>query len=117
VRAYRVFNGLGRSVDLEWTVMGQRYRFWSMTAVIAVIAIIIALMVAISPFVAAPVGAAGLAAVLVLTARLNAIDPEGYLREITQLKLLRCAATRPVISNVRNHRTTGPDRITNTGRR
>lgn len=117
MRAFRVFNGLGRTVDIAWTVFGQRYRFWSMTAVVAVIAASAALIPLITLFAAVPLGAIGLMVVLVVTARLNHMDPEGYLRETTQLRLLHNAATRPSISNMRHHRAAGPARITNTGRR
>lgn len=116
MRAYRVFNGLSRSVDIEWTVLGQRYRFWSMTAVVAVLASTTAGIVTLSPIIAIPAGGVGLVAILIGTARLNAVDPDGYLRELTQLRLLRASATRPVISNLRQ-RPTGPARVTNTGRR
>jgi hypothetical protein len=117
VRAYRVFNGLGRTVDIEWTVFGQRYRFWSMTAVVAVLATAAALTPFITLFAALPLAAVGMAIVLAVTALLNGMDPEGYLRETTQLRLLRNAATRPTVSNIRHHNAAGPGRITNTGRR
>lgn len=117
VRAFRVFNGLGRTVDIEWTVFGQRYRFWSMTAVVAVLAAAAALIPLISLFAALPAAGLGLAVVLMYTARLNRMDPEGYLRELTQLRVLYRSATRPSISNIRNHSIAGRARITNTGRR
>ncbi len=117
MRAYRIFNGLARPVDVEWTVMGQRYRFWSMTAVVSVVAISAALILLISLFAAIPAAAVGLTAVLIRTARLNAMDPEGYLRELTQLRLLRTAATAPVITNRRRRTLAAAPTITNTERR
>ena len=117
MRAYRVFNGLGRTVDIEWTVFGQRYRFWSMTAVVAVIGASAAAIPVITFFGALPLAAVGMALVLAATAVLNGMDPEGHLRETTQLRVLRSAATRPSVSNVRHHNAAGPARITNTGRR
>lgn len=117
MRAFRVFNGLGRTVDIEWTVFGQRYRFWSMTAVVAILAASAALIPLISFFAALPTAGLGLLVVLMATARLNRMDPEGYLRELTQLRALYQSATRPSISNIRHHSTAGRARITNTGRR
>lgn len=117
MRAYRVFNGLGRTVDIEWTVFGQRYRFWSMTAVVAVIGAAAAATPVITLYASLPLAAVGLAIVLVATSVLNGIDPEAYLRETTQVRLLHSAATRPLVSNIRHHHATGPARITNTGRR
>lgn len=117
MRAYRVFNGLGRTVDIEWTVFGQRYRFWSMTSVVAVIAAAAAIAPFLTLYAALPFAAAGLAIVLAITVLLNGMDPEGYLRETTQLRLLRRAATRPTVSNIRHHTAAAPGRITNTGRR
>lgn len=117
MRAYRVFNGLGRSVDIEWTVFGQRYRFWSMTAVVAVLGAAAAAIPVISFYAALPLAAVGLAIVLAATSVLNGMDPEAHLRETTQVRLLRSAATRPTVSNIRHHNAAGPGRITNTGRR
>lgn len=117
VRAFRVFNGLGRTVDIEWTVFGQRYRFWSMTAVVAILAGSAALIPLVSLFAALPAAGLGLLVVLMATARLNRMDPEGYLRELTQLRALYQSATRSSISNIRHHSTAGRARITNTGRR
>jgi len=117
VRAFRVFNGLGRTVAVEWTVFGQRYRFWSMTAVIVVMAAAAAMIPVLSLYAALPAAGLGLLIVLTATASLNRMDPEGYLRETTQLRLLHRTATRPAVSNMR-HSHTGPARITNdTGRR
>lgn len=117
MRAFRVFNGLARSVDIEWTVLGQRYRFWSMTAVVAVLAGSALLILTISLPVALLAGALGLLTVLIVTARLNAMDPAGRIRELTQLKLIYTAATGPVVSNLRHRPTATASTITNTGRR
>ncbi|MDD4865814.1 MAG: hypothetical protein PHQ28_01390 [Mycobacterium sp.] len=98
MRASRIFNGVDR-IDVEWTILGQRYQLPSMTLIIATIPIGLAIKVLVGTWVGVAVAAAAAAAVVLANWHLNRVDPQGALGEVTRVRLLWGAARRPYVTN------------------
>ncbi|MCV7256830.1 hypothetical protein H7J86_32100 [Mycobacterium hackensackense] len=102
MRVSRIFNGVDR-VDVEWTILGQRYRPPTMGLMVIGIVVGIAVAVLTNAWI-------GLAATVVMAAatiaanwNLNQMDPDGALGETTRLALLWRAARYPYITNTGRH--------------
>lgn len=99
MRPSRVFNNVGH-VDVEWTLLGQRYRMASMSALFVAAGVGFVLCFALS-WLGVTLGLLGVAAVVFANWRLNCMNPTGVLGEITQLRLVHKTVRRPVITNMR----------------
>jgi hypothetical protein len=98
MRLSRIFNGVER-IDVEWTILGQRYRLPSMTLMVGALLAGVAIAVVSSAWLGAAVAAPAAAAVVYGNWRLNQMDQAGALGEITQLALLWRTSRRPYITN------------------
>ncbi|MEB3022945.1 MULTISPECIES: hypothetical protein [Mycolicibacter] len=88
-------------VDVEWTILGLRWRMPSMILLVGTVLIAMVVTRAVSVWVGVPLGVLGALLVVVLVREVNFMDPAGHLHEFTQLGLLIRTAARPVIDNSR----------------
>ncbi|ORW08515.1 MULTISPECIES: hypothetical protein [Mycolicibacter] len=98
MKAFRVFNDVDQ-VDVEWTILGLRWRMPSMICLIGALLFGVIVTRAVSYWVGVPIGVLGALLVIRLVGAVNAMDPGGHLHEFTQLGLLLRTWARPVIDN------------------
>lgn len=98
MRSFRVFNNIDR-VDVEWMILGLRWRLPAMVALISTIFAGLIVYMVSNAWVAVPVGLILAFGVLHVVRWINGMDPQGVLHEFTQLGLILRTTRRPVINN------------------